>query len=233
MVERSDIGSVRAVVVGEPSSNELYIAEKGALWIRLATHGKTAHGSMPELGRNAVTMMVALLSELDCLHIPYVEHPLLGGFTRSINTLSGGVKTNVVPDRCEATIDMRTVPGQDHSGILSKIQELIRRLEAKVPGFRASVEVMNDRAPVTTALDHPIVSIFAEIITRVTGQSPRVKGARYYTDAAVLVPAVKASMVIVGPGEAALAHQPDEYVEVCRLVEATKIYLLASLKLLT
>ena len=56
-----NFGPVQAVVISEPSSNDIFLAEKGALWLELTTHGKTAHGSMPEQGRNAVTMMVKLI----------------------------------------------------------------------------------------------------------------------------------------------------------------------------
>ena len=88
LATRPGLGPVQAVVVAEPSSNDLYIAEKGALWVELTTTGRTAHGSMPDLGRNAVMMMVALLAELDRLPVSFVPHPLLGGFTRSASTPS-------------------------------------------------------------------------------------------------------------------------------------------------
>ena len=131
---RSDLAPVQAVVVAEPSYNDVYVAEKGVLWLKITTYGKTAHGSMPHLGQNAVMMMMAFLSELDSLAVPYEEHPLLGGFTRSINTIGGGVKINVVPDRCEATIDQRTVPGQDHAAIVGQVEELIADLARRRTG---------------------------------------------------------------------------------------------------
>ena len=135
VAKRTDLAPVGAIVVSEPSSNALFVAEKGALWVELTTYGQTAHGSMPELGRNAVMMMVALLGELDRLHVPYAEHPLLGGFTRSINTINGGVKTNVVPDRCVATVDMRTVPGQDHAALVRQIEALVAESGGAAPRF--------------------------------------------------------------------------------------------------
>ena len=48
VAERTDLGPVGAIVVSEPSSNDLFVAEKGALWVELTTYGQTAHGSMPE-----------------------------------------------------------------------------------------------------------------------------------------------------------------------------------------
>lgn len=233
IVARSDLALVQAVVVAEPSHNDAYVAEKGALWLKVTTHGKTAHGSMPHLGQNAVMMMVALLSELDSLVVPYEEHPLLGGFTRSINTILGGVKTNVVPDRCEVTIDQRTVPGQDHEAIVSQVEELIADLGRRLPDFRASIEVINDLIPVVTSPEEPVVQRFYDVVAEVTGERPVPKGVSYYTDAAVFAPTLKAPMIICGPGDAKLAHQPNEYVEVQMMVEAAKIFTLAAAHLLT
>jgi succinyl-diaminopimelate desuccinylase len=232
VAQRSDLGPVGAIVVSEPSSNELFVAEKGALWVELTTYGQTAHGSMPELGRNAVMMMVALLGELDRQSVPCDEHPLLGSFTRSINTIAGGVKTNVVPDRCTATVDMRTVPGQDHAALLHQIEALIADLSARQPGFQASIEVLNDNLPLTTPPDHPTVARMASVIEAVTGRRPLPQGVRYYSDAVAYVPAFAAPMLICGPGQAGLAHQPNEYVEIDRLVESARILTLAATRLL-
>jgi succinyl-diaminopimelate desuccinylase len=226
------LGPVQAVVISEPSSNDIFIAEKGALWLELSTHGKTAHGSMPEQGRNAVMMMVRLVEELEGLTIPYRQHPLLGGFTRSVNTIAGGVKTNVVPDSCVVTIDMRTVPGQDHQTIVKQVEALISDLRRRVPGFDASLRVTNDNYPVETSPEEPVVRSFASAVKDVTGAEPTPKGVAYYSDAVAFVPVLKASMILCGPGEARLAHQPNEYVEIGKLVESARIFTLAAARML-
>jgi succinyl-diaminopimelate desuccinylase len=232
LAARPDLGPVQAVVIPEPSYNDLCVAEKGVFWLELTTQGKTAHGSMPEMGRNAVMMMVTLINELGKMSFPYKEHPLLGGFSQSINTIVGGVKTNVVPDYCAVTVDMRTVPGQDHRAILRQVEDLIADLSRRLPDFKALVKVTNDRAPVETSPDEPVVQSFADVVAEVAGERPIPKGVRYYTDAVAFVPVLRAPMIICGPGDAKLAHQPNEYVEVSKLVQAARIYTLAAAKLL-
>ena len=229
---RRDLGPIQAVVIPEPSYNDVFVAEKGAFWLELTTQGKTAHGSMPEQGRNAIMMMVALLNELEKLTFPYKEHPLLGGFSKSINTISGGVKTNVVPDSCVVTVDMRTVPGQDHRAILKQVEDLIADLSRRMADFKASAKVANDRAPVETSPNDPIVQNFYDVVAEVAGERPVPKGVRYYTDAVAFVPVLRIPMIICGPGDAKLAHQPNEHVEISKLVQAAKIYTLAAAKLL-
>ena len=229
---RTDLGPVQAVVIPEPSYNDIYVAQKGAFWLELRTQGKTAHGSMPEVGRNAINMMMILIDELGEMHFPFKEHPLLGGFTQSVNTITGGEKTNVVPDQCVVTVDMRTVPGQDHKAILKQVEELVGDLSRRIQDFKASVRVANDRASVETSPDEPVVQTFADIVAEVAGKRPVPKGVRYYTDAVAFVPVLKAPMIICGPGDAKLAHHPNEHVEISKLVEAAKIYTLAAAKLL-
>jgi succinyl-diaminopimelate desuccinylase len=232
IASRPDLGPVQAVLIPEPSYNDIYVAEKGALWLELSTQGKTAHGSMPEMGQNAIMMMVTFINELTKMDVPYKEHPLLGGFTQSLNTMTGGVKTNVVPDACVVTVDMRTVPGQDHQAIVKQVEDLIARLNDRVPDFKASVRIANDRIPIETSPHEPVVRCFAQVVEEVTGEKPVAKGVRYYTDAVAFVPVLKAPMIICGPGDARLAHQPDEHVEVSKLIEAAKIYTLAAARLL-
>jgi succinyl-diaminopimelate desuccinylase len=232
LATRPDLGPVQALAIPEPSYNDIYVAEKGAFWLELTTRGKTAHGSMPDFGRNAIMMMVALIGELEKMAVPYKEHPMLGGFSRSINTIAGGVKTNVVPDLCVATVDMRTVPGQDHRAILRQVEGLIDGLRRRIPDFQASVTVTNDRPPVETSPNEPAVQRFADVVQQVTGERPVPKGVRYYTDGAVFVPHLKIPMIICGPGDATLAHQPNEHVEIEKLVQSAKIFTLAAMKFL-
>jgi succinyl-diaminopimelate desuccinylase len=229
---RPNLGPVQAVVIPEPSYNDVYVAEKGAFWLEITTQGKTAHGSMPEMGRNAVMMMMTLINELGKMTFPFKEHQLLGGSSQSINTIMGGVKTNVIPDQCVITVDMRTVPGQDHRAILKQVEDLIADLRRRTPDFKASVKVTNDRAPVETSPDEPVVQSFYDIVAEVAGERPVPKGVRYYTDAVAFVPVLKAPMIICGPGDAKLAHQPNEHVEISKLLQAAKILTLAAAKLL-
>lgn len=223
---------LQLIVVSEPSLNSVYIAEKGTLWLELNTYGRTAHGAAPATGLNAIDMMRRLLDALETLDISFEPHPLLGGFTRSLNTISGGVKTNVVPDRCVSTIDMRTVPGQSHELIVQQVLGVLNELMDTIEGFKADLQITNDCVPLMTAPDEPAVARFLSSVERVTGARPEPGGIHYYTDAAVYVPALSTPMVICGPGDPGLAHQPDEYVELDKLIEASKIFTMAAATLL-
>lgn len=233
LVRQQKLSDVGFVVIGEPTANRVFTAEKGVLWLELRTQGQTAHGSMPHLGVNAIMHMNRLLQALEAAEIPYQTHPLLGDFTMNIATIAGGVKTNVVPDACRVTIDTRTVIGQDHQQILDTVRQLIDRLCAEDPTFHAEVRQITERVPLDIPFDDPLVQAFVQQRDQVTGQVSKPAAATFATDGSVFVPAYHIPMVICGPGLPENAHQPNEYVEISRLVEAAHIYTLAALDLLT
>ena len=233
LVEQQKLGDVGFMIIGEPTANRVFTAEKGVLWLEVRTRGQTAHGSMPHLGVNAIMHMTTLLHALEAERIPYQTHPLLGGFTMNVATIAGGVKTNVVPDACRVSIDLRTVIGQDHQQIVDTVRQLIDRLCAEDNTFHAEVHVLTERIPLDIPFDNALVQTFVQVRDQVTGQTSQPAAASFATDGSVFVPAYEAPMVICGPGLPEKAHQPNEYVEIDRLITAARIYTLAALHLLT
>ncbi|HEV2122686.1 MAG TPA: M20/M25/M40 family metallo-hydrolase, partial [Chloroflexota bacterium] len=129
LAESGLLNGAFGMVIGEPTGNRVAIAEKGGTWPEVIVTGRTAHGSLPQLGANAVAGLVEGLSRAEralqadandlstterALREAVVgpEHPLLGRPTFTPTRLSGGVANNVVPDRASAVIDIRMVPGQ-------------------------------------------------------------------------------------------------------------------------
>jgi succinyl-diaminopimelate desuccinylase len=214
------------IVIGEPTNLDVVAAHRGAIWLQIVGHGKTAHGSMPHLGVNAIDQVVTLLRWLSerWPKVPYTPHELLAPPTMNLGTISGGFKTNVVPDHCVATVDLRTVPGQDHEAIVQEVRDMAAELESTTPGLRLEVNVGNDMPPVETPTGHPLIQHTAHAVGEVVGDAPQVRGATYYTDGGMWVGA-GIPMVIFGPGDDKLAHQPNERVAVEQLVQGTRGYL--------
>lgn len=225
MVERRSLEGSRYLVVAEPSDLDVFIGEKGVLWLRVRALGRTAHGSMPWLGVNAVSYMARLIPRLEEYPFPWEESALLGKPTLSVNVIEGGNKTNVVPDVCEISIDLRTVPGQDHQSIIASVRSMAEELARDYdPGLRVEIDVENDKGPLETEPEDALVTAMVESVARVRGATPEPGGVTYGTDAAYLGPGFNIPMVICGPGAPGMAHQPDENVEVAQLVQAAQIY---------
>jgi succinyl-diaminopimelate desuccinylase len=225
MAERRSLEGSRYLVVAEPSDLNVFIGEKGVLWITIRALGRTAHGSMPWLGSNAVSYMARLIPRLEEYPFPWEESPLLGKPTLSVNVIEGGNKTNVVPDVCQISVDMRTVPSQDHEDLLARIKTLTEDVAREYnPEIRVEIEIENDKGSLETDPSEPLVEAAIAAAQAVRGVAPTVGGVTYGTDAAHLSPAFNIPMVICGPGAQGMAHQPDEYVEVEQLVQAAQIY---------
>ncbi len=223
---KGGLEGVGAIIVGEPSSCNINIAEKGALWIEVTTLGKTAHGAFPEQGINAIVGMNAILSAvLDYKQkLVYTPNKLLGHPSMSISTIQGGVKTNVVPDRCVLTLDIRTVPGMSHSEIVKDIQAICEKVKAAQPGLDATVTPINDRPAVETPAEHPFIKLAQSVVKDQTGRDADVHGVNFYTDAAIFLPGTDIPAILYGPGDASMAHQPNECVPVAALEEAARFY---------
>ena len=98
---------------------------KGSSQFHLTTRGKAVHASAPETGENAIYKMLPILRLLQEEFAPGLQawsHPMLGASTLSVGTIEGGSKTNIVPDCCHVTVDMRTVPGQATPAFLKELE---------------------------------------------------------------------------------------------------------------
>jgi succinyl-diaminopimelate desuccinylase len=174
---------------------------------------------MPGRGVNALLRMHHVVARLRNLRLPSDRHPLLGAATMSVNTIHAGGSTNVVPDRCELGIDIRTVSARGHEAIERDIRAAVAEL-----GFPVEVEVLTRRPPVETDPESPIVRQALELAAA-QGTEPRsAVGLAYFTDASVYQEALRVPVIICGPGEAPLCHQPDEWVSLTKYLNAIRFY---------
>ena len=111
------LGHAGAIVVAEPTSNRALVGHKGALWLRAIMTGVTAHGSMPHLGVSAAYKAARALTILEKFQFNVAPHQHLGSPTLNVGTVHAGLNVNSVPDRAEIGIDIRSIPGLEHSRI--------------------------------------------------------------------------------------------------------------------
>jgi succinyl-diaminopimelate desuccinylase len=207
------LAGIGALVVAEPTGNRPLAAHKGALWLRAAARGVAAHGSMPERGDNAIYKLAPALLALRDYDFRLPPHPLMGRPTLNVGLIAGGLNINSVPDAASFSIDIRTVAGQDHAAIKNELAALL--------GTEIALETLIDMASVHTDPRDPWMRRVTELAT--PGREPG--SVAYFTDAAVLRPALgDPPTVILGPGEAHMAHQTDEYCLVERIVQARDFY---------
>jgi succinyl-diaminopimelate desuccinylase len=211
------LGKAGALVIGEPSSNVPLLGHKGAFWLDAAVSGKSAHGSMPEQGDNAIYKAAGVVSKLETYRFKTAPHPVLGAPTLNVGTISGGTHYNLVPDRAKIGIDIRTIPGLNGQSLMLDLQGYL--------GEHVSLKPVTGADSVFTDAAHPWVQDVFDLLTAYLEERPVAQGATYFTDAGALKPAMgDPPTIILGPGEARMAHKTDEFCYISNIETAAEIY---------
>jgi len=198
-----------AVVVGEPTDLKIVGSEKGILWFEVTTRGRSAHGSMPHLGDNAILKMMRVLAAFEPYSRPK-DH--MAELTVNVGAIDGGSKTNVVADLCAVELDVRYPPH------LSK-EDGMRLVEAttRVTGVPTEIEIKHEVPAVAVNENSEHIRKMKEIA------GPEVRGVSYGTEMAFYAQSNPRCLVL-GPGKPETAHVPDEWVELPQVVRAAEIY---------
>ena len=130
----------RFLINGEPTGNHLALATKGALRVELRAHGRMAHSAYPELGESAIAKLVEALHDVLAMPLPIEpEFGEAGATTVNIGLISGGYAPNVIADKAEAHLLVRTVgPSQEIKDAITRV--VAGRAEVSTiarPGVRA------------------------------------------------------------------------------------------------
>jgi acetylornithine deacetylase len=187
----------RFLINGEPTDNRLALATKGALRVELRAHGRMAHSAYPELGESAIDKLIEALHDVLAMSLPFEpEFGEAGATTVNIGLISGGRAPNVIPDKAEAHLLIRTV---------GPSREIIDAVTRVVAG----------RAEVSSSLDLSFIRM------RQVGNLPTMI-AKFATD----IPSLTAwgEPFLLGPGSIHVAHTPDEKISKKELLECVDLY---------
>jgi succinyl-diaminopimelate desuccinylase len=209
-------GRLGAGIIAEPTANQPLSGHKGALWLTFETNGRTAHGSMPEQGDNALAKLLPAANRL-LGAAPKAGHHLLGPCTMALTSMHSGLNPNSIPDKAVLTLDMRTVPGQDHARLCADFSALA--------GGEVSVKSLINLQAVWTDPYHPWCVEVRRLLASFLGAEPEVACIQYFTDAAAaraLFPDIP--LLIMGPGDPAMAHKTDEACPLQQIRDAQAIY---------
>ena len=226
--------------------DRICIGHRGVYWFEVVTKGRIAHGSMPFHGVSAIDHMGRLLDRIhDDLQPRLASRttavPVIPAGARhatlNINGISGGqpvdgIQTPCVADRCRAVFDRRFLLEEGFDATKAEIVDLLEAVRREVPDFQYEVRDLMVVHPTKTPDGSPVVSALDRALHRVLGRSgglvasPGTYDQKHFARIAG-VP----HCVAYGPGILDLAHQPDEYVDIADLVNATKVIALAVLEL--
>ncbi len=219
--EKGIMADADCLIITEATALRIGIAEKGPYWMRLHVKGKSAHGSMPEVGINAIEGACVGINHLKEI-IPETEHELLGRTTVNIGIIKGGEKINIVPDECYVDCDFRLIPGVNHKEFDLKVKKLMTHLSEEYP-CKYSHEILHTIPALNTKSDIPIIQNLLKWSNKIANHPLEPIGLAYATDAAALIPPRDIPFAIIGGGSPSMLHQDNEYVEIAELIDAAKI----------
>lgn len=198
--------SFDAAIVGEPNDFAVAIAQKGLLKVKIVARGRAGHAARPHQADNAISRAAKDVRAIESLELS-AEDSYLGRPTAVVTLIAGGLKSNVIPDRCEMTVDARTIPDFDNDAMLAAIRKAVS----------SDVEVLSTRfKPVK---GDPRSRIARAALAAAPGRE--VTGFRSVSDLAHLggKPAI-----VFGPGTPEESHRADESIAIEALLAAPEIY---------
>lgn len=208
---------VGALIIGEPTDNYPLVGHKGALWLEAIARGVTAHGSMPQEGVNAAYRAARAVLALEQFDFGVPDHPLMGPPTLNVGYVHSGMNMNSVPDEARIGIDARSVAGMSH-------QQLREQIQATVGDDLILSTVADVESIYTEPSNDWVQSVFG-VMEKQLGHAPQAKTVSYVTDGSILKQAYpQVPMVVLGPGQASMAHQTDEFCQIDRVEQGFDAY---------
>jgi acetylornithine deacetylase len=215
---------VDGAIVTEPTNLEVCLAHKGYVWIEVETEGRAAHGSRFTEGIDAVMMMGRFLGELDLLEQALRNgpaHPLVGPPSLHAAMIDGGTGVSTYAATCRLKVERRTVPGETAEQALDQVLDIVCRLSATDPRFRATVRQVFAREPFEVVPTADIVRSLRESAGDVLGHVPAFVGDSPWMDSALLA-AAGIETVVMGPTGAG-EHSAEEWVDVESVVTMAEV----------
>jgi len=220
--------------------------ERGACWLKFTAHGKPAHGSKPALGRNAILMLTEFTQKLKTLESEAVATPkeaqtlvrngrkelrrvaikqgvpvnsltrTLDHYTANLGLIKGGTKINIVPERCEAEVDVRVPVGGSPDGVEKFVRSLIPE--------NVEYEVINMTLPSFTRANHRLTETVQQDAKQVFGYKPSAIYMAATSDAHFFRELLGVPTVAFGPGYEELCHAYNEFVAARDVLNMAKTY---------
>src|SRR5680860_963376 len=201
LVERGYAGDF--AITGEPTNLLVGVQAKGVLAVGLEVFGRSAHGSTPWLGDNAVLKAVDVFRSIESLPFTRESSDMFDRPSISLGRIAAGDAVNCVPDLCTIDLDIRYLPGQDPDAILEAI--------AGQPD--AKIAKVFHRQPIVVSRDEPYVQVLAEAVSKVSPVSESIAVGRDGTSEVISFLNAGTPAVEFGPiGDG--HHGPEEWVSV-------------------
>jgi len=196
------LGTLTVAIVGEPTLLQMAVAEKGNLVIDCISNGRPGHAAREE-GENAIYKCLKDLEWFRSYRFPQ-QLEGLPPVKMTVTTIKAGLQHNILPGKCEFTVDIRNDDTYTQEYIINTIRNSVSSEISIRPGSLGASSV---------PFDHPIVKTGIAIGCK-TYSSPTTSDQAWLT-----IPSVK-----IGPGDSARSHSADEYIFLEEIKNGINLY---------
>jgi succinyl-diaminopimelate desuccinylase len=226
-----------AMLLAEPTSGVVWNANRGAISLRIQVRGKSAHVGLQHQGENAFERMHRVVKRLERFKHEVEQHktrcPVGAQRPDSILMLGGqsggGANFNVVPEQCWFTVDRRINPEENLDEEKAKLLGVLEQCQQE--GIPLEWDVLQEGRSAASGDDESAAKALSDSVQAVTGQAPPFEmcpgllETRFYATRGIPAYAY-------GPGLLSVAHGPNEYVDLRKVIESAAIYALTAMDLL-
>ncbi|MDH4584183.1 MULTISPECIES: acetylornithine deacetylase [Pseudomonas] len=205
----------RAAVIGEPTGLKPIRLHKGVMMERIDILGQSGHSSDPSLGHSALEAMHAVMSDLIELRGEWQQEFRNPQFTVPQPTLNlgcihGGDNPNRICGQCSLEFDLRPLPGMNPDTLRAVIRQ---RLRPVAEHYQVKID-FKPLFPAVPPFEQSPESDLVRVAERLTGHTAQ--AVAFGTEAPYLQQ-LGCETLVLGPGDIACAHQPDEHLELSRI----------------
>lgn len=226
------------VVIGEASTLNLKIGQRGRAEIVIETIGKPCHSANPEKGINAVYKMAKVIEAIRTLKPTH--HPVLGDGILELTDIKSAPYpgASVVPEYCMATYDRRLLVGETKESVLAPINELLEKLMAEDPELKvkASYAVGKEQCHTGNIIEGErffpgwlfdkneefVQAVYKTLKEK--GFNPEITQYNFCTNGSHYAGEAGIKTIGLGPSRENLAHTLNEYIEIEQLSKVTECY---------
>ncbi|PTN11727.1 acetylornithine deacetylase [Nitrosomonas aestuarii] len=221
MLLQKECPPVRYAVIGEPTGLKPVNAHKGISMNSIRLIGRGGHSSNPALGLNAMEYMHQVLGELldwrtDLQRRYRDEQFAVPVPTLNLGHIHGGDNPNRICDQCEVHFDMRPLPGMDSNALHQELHARLEKILNSTGVNWALFPLIHGTPPMHTPIDSPIVRSCEHHCHAAAHAVAFCTEGPYLTQLGI-------DTVILGPGNIAQAHQPDEFIELSSIQPCVEI----------
>jgi len=232
LVGHAPIAPDYAIVMEGGQDHAICCGHNGVVWLNVIVHGRAAHGSLPELGVNALEKMAALVRALEdhkrvlarrTLRTPEGKHQRPTLNVGGVFAAGPGGKINTVPALASFSIDRRVIPGETVASAERELRTFLRAAASKIPQCRITVEKVSDNHPCFTPPTHPFFAAMAGCVRHVRGGPTVFNVSTGFNDMHFFAHHLKIPTLGYGPG-GEHEHGADERASLQNLLRTAKIY---------